>query len=275
MRTSSKYLAVGLLSVLLLVLGGCGNASNLTVVFPALGSADAAVLMTKNATVVIDTGETGDGSEVLDILSDNHRDTVDLLVISHYDKDHVGGAAELIEGCTVKRVIGSTSPKVSDETADYFAALEAADLTEEVLSAPMPLELDGMKLTILPPEQAVYSQEQSNNASTVVTVQYGSTSLFFAGDAMAERMAELIPELEPDAFDLIKLPHHGRDEDTTASLLPFFRDGASAILTSSKKEPESKQVLKLLKENGVTVFRTMDGPVTVTSDGKALTIEQD
>lgn len=274
MRTSSKVFAAVLMSSLLLLFGGCGNKSMLTVVFPKLGSADAAVLMTETATVVIDTGESGNGDQVLEILSDNHQDTVDLLVISHYDKDHVGGAAELLEGCTVKRVIGSTSPKVSDETADYYAALADTGLTEEVPSEPLVLELGGMALTIAPPQQSEYDKDQSNNSSTVVTVQFGDATLFFAGDAMAERMEELMPELEYNAFDLIKIPHHGRDDDTTTSLLPCFKDGGTAIITSSKKEPESQEVIDLLLSSGVTVYWTLDGTVTVTSDGTSLIIEQ-
>lgn len=275
MRTFNKSMIIGLLGTLLLLLGGCGNHSELTVVFPKVGSADAAVMMTESATVVIDTGETGDGDQLLEILSNNHRDTIDLLVISHYDKDHVGGAAEVLENCTVVRVIGSTSPKVSDETADYYAALADVGLTEEVLSEPLALELDGMRLSILPPETHEYDQDQSNNSSTVVTVQFGDTALFFAGDAMAERMAEVIPALAGKSFDLIKIPHHGRDDDTTTSLLPCFKDGAAAIITSSKKEPESETVLDLLQANGVTVYRTLDGAVTVTSDGHTLKIEQE
>ena len=274
MRTFSKIVIVSLLSALLLLLGGCGKSAMLTVVFPKLGSADAAVLMTKDATVVIDTGEISSGDNLLEILSDNRRDTVDLLVISHYDKDHVGGAAKLLKECDVKRVIGSTSPKVSDETANYYAALSELGLTEEVLSEPLSLELGGMKLTILPPQKAVYDEDQSNNASTVVTVQFGDTSMFFAGDAMAERMEELTPGLKGSSFDLIKLPHHGRDTDTTTSLLPFFKAGAAAVITSSKKEPESEMVLNLLTDSGVTVYRTLEGTVTATSDGTSLTIEQ-
>ena len=62
--------------------------------------------MTEEHTVVIDTGETEDAGTILDVLSDYHRDSIDLLVISHYDKDHVGGAAELMNSLTVHRVIG-------------------------------------------------------------------------------------------------------------------------------------------------------------------------
>ena len=94
MSTFSKRLfpILGLLMVLLL--SSCGKKSNdLTVVFPKLGAADCAILMTEDHTVVIDAGEAEDADTILDVLSDYHRDTIDLLLISHYDKDHVGGAA--------------------------------------------------------------------------------------------------------------------------------------------------------------------------------------
>ena len=262
------------LSALLLLLTGCGAQDTLTVVFPKIGSADAAVLMTKSATVVIDTGEDGDSDQVLKILDDHHRDTIDLLVISHYDKDHVGGAAEILNHCTVTRVIGSTSPKVSDETANYYTALAECGLTEEVLAKPLSLDLGGMALTILPPQQSEYSADQSNNSSTVVTVQYGNTGFFFAGDSMGQRVAELIPELKDNTFDLVKLPHHGRDADTTSDLLSCLKDGAAAVITSSKKEPESEAVLEMLQNSGISAYLTRNGTVTVISDGQSLQIKQ-
>lgn len=273
MRTSSKGRLLVLFALLLLLMG-CGGQDTLTVVFPKVGSADAAVLMTKSATVVIDTGEDGDGDKVLKILDDYHRNTIDLLVISHYDKDHVGGAAEILKHCTVTRVIGSTSPKVSDETANYYAALAECGLTEEVLSEPLSLNLGGMDLTILPPQQSEYSSDQSNNSSTVVLLQYGNTGLFFAGDSMEQRVTELLPELEGNPFDLIKIPHHGRDQDTTSDLLPCFKNGAAAVITSSKKEPESEDVLDTLQASGVSTYLTRNGTVTVTSNGQSLQIKQ-
>jgi beta-lactamase superfamily II metal-dependent hydrolase len=271
MRIFSK-LSVGLSTLLIaLMFSGCG--SKLTIVFPNLGSADCAILLTEHATVLIDTGESGDAEEILSTLATYQRSTVDLLLISHYDKDHVGGAAELLEKISVQRVIGSTSPKESSEYASYQAALQSCGLAEEVPDSVITIDLDGLELTIYPPERETYQENQSNNSSTVISAAYGDTHFLFTGDAMEERTAELLPVLQENgiSYDLIKVPHHGRELETTEAI--FSAAGNSntvAIITSSKKEQEDRSVKNALSNP----YLTRKGAVTVISDGKKLTVQQ-
>lgn len=277
MRTLSKLLA-GLCCLLLL--SGCrshisSKDSKLTAVFPKIGSADAALLITDTATVLIDTGEENDSDEILELLEEYGRSTIDLMLISHYDKDHVGGAAAIMDACAVKRVIGSTSPKDSPEMESYQAALKASKLTEEIPTAPLTISLGKLYLVVYPPQQASYSQDQSNNSSTVISISYGSTNFLFTGDAMAARTAELAPGLAENTYDLIKIPHHGRDVDTASQLLPAIKSGGAAVITSSKKEPENPELLTYLERSGLHVYLTRNGALTVTSDGTSLKISQE
>lgn len=270
---SKRFLPIlGLLFALLL--GGCGkkDMNDLTVVFPKLGAADCAILMTEDHTVVIDTGEAEDGAAILDVLSDYHRDTIDLLLISHYDKDHVGSAAELIASLTVRRVIGSSYPKESEEYDAYQSALSQAGLTEEILSSPETVTIsDDFTLNICPPEQSTYAEDESNNASVAVAVQYGDTRMLFTGDAMEERTEELLSEFS-GTFDLIKLPHHGRDKATASALSNAFgTDNTAYLVTSSKKEPEHKHLSEVLSG---PLYLTRDGTVTAVSDGSSVKITQ-
>ena len=277
MRTFSKRIAAALIPLAaLLVFGlmGCGKqeSDSLTVVFPDLGAADCTILMDETATVVIDTGEAGDGEAILDVLQAYDRDSVDLLVISHYDKDHVGGAAELLAGVSVKRVIGSTYPKDSEEYAAYQQSLADAGLTEELLTSPETVSVSGsLTLTVCPPEQAVYPEDMSNNASIAVAAQYGDTRMLFTGDAMEARTEELLTEFS-GSFDLIKLPHHGREKATAEALSDAFgTDGTAYIVTSSKKEPEHKHLSDAVSG---TVYLTRKGEITAISDGTTVKITQ-
>jgi competence protein ComEC len=274
MSTFSKRFLPILVLLIALLLGGCGkkDAEGLTVVFPKLGAADCAILMTEDHTVVIDTGEAEDAGAILDVLSNYRRNTVDLLLISHYDKDHVGGAAELIDALTVHRVIGSSYPKESVEYTAYQAALSQAGLTEEILSSPETVTIsDNFTLIICPPEQAAYAEDESNNASVAVEAEYGDTRMLFTGDAMEERTGEILSEFS-GTFDLIKLPHHGQEKDTAALLSDAFgTENTAYIVTSSKQEPEHK---KLQKAVSGTLYRTRDGDITAFSDGSTVKITQ-
>ena len=277
MRTFSKRIAAALflLTVLLTaVFTGCGkkDVNGLTVVFPKLGAADCAILMETSCTVVIDTGESGDGAAILDVLEAYGRESIDLLVISHYDKDHVGGAAELLASMPVERVIGSAYPKDSEEYDAYQQALADAGLTEELLSSPETFCVsDDLILTVCPPEQGIYSDHMSNNASVAVAARYGDTRILFTGDAMEERTDELLTEFS-GTFDLIKLPHHGRDKSTAQALSDAFGTEHTAyVATSSKKEPENKHL-----EDAVSgpLYLTRKGNITAISDGTTVKITQ-
>ena len=200
------------------------------------------------------------------------RDSIDLLLISHYDKDHVGGAAELIDSLTVRRVIGSSYPKESEEYAAYQSALSQAGLAEEILSSPETVTIsDDFTLNICPPEQSEYAEDASNNASVAVAVQYRGTRMLFTGDAMEERTEELLSEFS-GSFDLIKLPHHGRDKATASALSDAFgSDHTAYLVTSSKKEPEHKRLAEMLSG---PLYLTRDGTVTAVSDGSSVKITQ-
>ena len=173
MRTFSKAWVPALL--LLLCFSGCGKRDQMTVVFPKVGSADCAILMTEDATVLIDTGEDGDGDKILKLLSEYGRDRIDLMLISHYDKDHVGGADQILKALPVRRVIGSTSPKESEDYSEYLEALAAAGLSEEIPKEKMELSYGALKLTVYPPKEEVYPSDQRNNSSTAVSAAFGET----------------------------------------------------------------------------------------------------
>ncbi|MDE5563750.1 MAG: MBL fold metallo-hydrolase, partial [Oscillospiraceae bacterium] len=87
-----------LLSVLsgLLITGCTKNpdaAGVLTVIFLKVGKADGIVLQTAAHTVVIDCGEKSDGKKMVDFLEENGVKIIDYMILTHYDQDHIGGAA--------------------------------------------------------------------------------------------------------------------------------------------------------------------------------------
>ena len=69
---------------------------NVTVTALDVGKADALIVQTQNTVTVIDTGNKGDGKKIEKFLTKQGIDTVDTLIITHFDKDHVGGAARLV-----------------------------------------------------------------------------------------------------------------------------------------------------------------------------------
>ena len=263
---------------LCLLLTACGAAAagtetaagtELGVYFFAAGAADAIAITTENSTVVIDCGEKGFGKEIVSWLEERGIDYIDYLIITHFDQDHVGGAAKVINSVTVGTVLQSNCPKDSSEYEKYAAALENAGLEAVTVTSAMTFTLDGVTYTVDPPRSGSYDEDASNNSSLIVSVVNGGDRLLFLGDAMTERLEEFL-DTNSDTYDFIKVPHHGREETLMETLIASVQP-ETAVITSSDDEPEDESTVKTLENAGIAVFYTRTGAVALTSTGSGVT----
>ncbi len=277
-----KRLAVLLLAAALLLTGCAGDVtetapasaegSDLELHFFDAGAADAILLTTENSAVLIDTGEKGFGKTILAYLEEKRIEQIDYLIITHFDKDHVGGAAKVLNSIPVGKVLQSNQPKDSDEYENYVEALVNAGGNPVTVRETYVFTVDGVSYTVDPPRQTEYDEDSSNNSSLIVSVQHGKNRFLFAGDAQTLRLSEFL-DTNTTSFDVLKLPHHGRDEplldDLLASTKPTY-----AVITSSEEEPESDTVVGALEKAGIRVLLTRNQSVTLYSDGNIISIKE-
>ena len=135
MKTASilrRTVSCILLLLLLFLMCGCSSSSgaasaeekaesklSLDVYFFAAGKADAILLTTEKSAVLIDCGEKGFGQTILEKLSEKKIDRIDYLIVTHFDQDHVGGAAKVINNFPIGTVLQSNCPKDSEEYEKY------------------------------------------------------------------------------------------------------------------------------------------------------------
>ncbi len=242
--------------------------------FFSAGKADAALLTTENGTVLIDAGEKGFGKEIVSYLEGIGRTKIDYLIITHFDKDHVGGAAKVINSVEISNVLQSNYPKESDGYSNYLDALSDAAISPVTVRETYGFELDGVSFSVDPPAEEEYSHDPSNNSSLILTVKCGNETLLFTGDAENERMAEFINKGLAVDCSFMKIPHHGRWDKNLADLIEKTRP-EYAVITSSDDEPEDDETVELLTSSGVATYFTRKAPVLLRCDGKSLTLEYD
>ena len=227
---------------------------------------DAFILETENHTFVMDTGMNRKGKKLVEILKEHGVEKVDAIIISHYDKDHVGGADRVIDNFDVGTVYTTYRSKNSEEMAEYYAALKRKNLAETVVTEETTFEADGVTFTIYPPKSKSYVEDISNNSSLAMRVVNGNKSMLFTGDALDERIAELVntPGLESN---ILKVPHHGREKADFETFVNYINP-EYAVITSSKSEPAAPQVVEALENKGVKIYYTRDDKIifTITSD---------
>ena len=269
---------LALLLALFLLLTACGAkkvpeteaAAELTVHFFDAGKADAILLTTANGAVLIDAGEKGFGKTILAYLEEMGVEKLDYLIVTHFDQDHVGGAAKVLNNIAVGTVLQSNCPKDSEEYEKYVKALANADIKPVTVRETYTFTLDGVTYSVDPPRQTKYSSDNSNNSSLIVSVVNGENRFLFMGDAETERLAEFL-DANDTTCDVLKLPHHGKDEPLLSALLASTKP-AYAVITSSDEEPESAATVEALEAAGAQVLLTREGAVTLRSDGNRIEV---
>lgn len=145
--------------------------------------------------------------------------TIDALVLSHSDSDHIGGAAHILRDFHVRQLLASPYAQTSEE---WQALVPYLDDTEIVtVDAPLTFSLGDSRLdcTLLAP-----SDDGGENSNQVVSLlnDAGCTTLF-CGDTDSEDLTA-IPWTA--ATDLILVPHHGSKNSWNAG---FYRQHSPAL----------------------------------------------
>ncbi len=241
----------------------------LTVDFLKVGKADAAVISTENHVIVIDCGETTDGKKIRNCLNYLGRDTVDYMILTHYDQDHIGGAAKVINEFTVNRVFAADYDEPSDEFSALTEAMSAKSLSFDLITSVYTFSVDDVYFEIYPCQQKSYHDGNDNNHSLVVKMIHHDEVFLFTGDAMQERLVEI---MDIGDCDVLKEPYHGRE----VANLGDFLDKVSpeyAIVTTDEENYADATAQALADRNIETYVTFRDGNIRCTSTGSSVSFE--
>lgn len=236
-----------------------------------VGKADAIILKTENHCVIIDCGEKDDGEKIADYLAKNEISEVDYIIITHFDKDHVGGFSEAIQNAEVGSVV---CPNYDGHNNEYKKFIKILDEGKFIVTRPeedISFVTDDVLFEVSVPKRGTYA-EKDNDRSLVVSVTHGENKFLFAGDAEKERIDEILSEIDCE-YDFLKVPHHGRYGENTDKLISEVEPKYS-VICDSKKNPADEETLRVLEAAGSQIYRTANGDITVVSDGKEIKISQ-
>lgn len=242
------------------------KAAQVKVTFFDVGKGDAVLIETANHSMMIDCGYDDTADVILNYLREQETDRLDYLLLSHFDKDHVGGADRILAEIETETVLQPDYVPDGGQYGEYMEFMRAEGKVPVAVTETMELTLDGAELVIYPPQKESY-EEEDNDFSLVVSMRHGEGSFLFAGDCEKERLKELLAQKEFDlASDVLKVPHHGRREKNSQEFLDAVRP-AIAVITSSKEKPADEEICSVLEELGTDIYFTERGTVTVLWDG--------
>ena len=235
------------------------------------GKADAIILSKNNNYIMIDTGEESLGDDILAYFKKNSITKLEYLIITHFDKDHVGSASKVIDNIEIKEVLESNYPKDSIYYNNYRESLNNKNIEAKVINGNYEINLDDIKLVVNGPND-IYDKNESNNSSLIVSVAYKNNKFLFMGDAENQRIKDFI-SINDEKYDFLKVPYHGNYLKRLDDLLND-RNIKYAVITSSNSKLEASETIDMLNHHNVKYYLTRMGNISVLSDGNDIKIKQ-
>lgn len=236
-----------------------------------VGQGSATLLKSGRHAMLIDTGDSDQGTKIQLYLTKQGVENLDYLVLTHPDADHIGGAPVIITKFGIGQLFLSNYEKDNKTTQKVRDAMQYKGLTASDCQVGDTFALGNASFTILAP---VKEYADSNNASIALMVQNGNNRFLFTGDCEAEAEADLIASGADLSADVYLAGHHGSD---TASSQAFMDAVSPTYAVISCGEGNSyghphAEVLNRFRSMGIQVFRTDEqGSVIAESDGTGIT----
>jgi competence protein ComEC len=180
-----------------------------------IGQGNALLVRTATHALVYDTGpryspESDAGNRVLVPLLRALDERVDLVMLSHRDSDHTGGAAAVLTMQPRAALVSSLED--SHE-------LQAVRKSERCVAGRQ-WQWDGVDFLVLHPQAGDYDVGAKPNAmSCVLRISNGARTALLAGDLEAPQEARLVAAGAPLKSDLLLVPHHGSKTSSSAAFL--------------------------------------------------------
>lgn len=230
--------------------------------------ADCALLLSRGSCVMIDTGEEQDSGRILTALEENGVTAIDCMILTHPDKDHIGGAAAVAEAVKIQQVLVPDYGKKDARYQELLGQFEEQGIPVKVLERQKRASFGDLNLRVYPPARRSYKND--NDYSLAVLVQHGGVRMFFAGDAKKKRIEEF-SRYGLRKIDLYKVAHHGRDNAKGVKFIARLQPKIAVVTAAA---PEDKTG-KALKKAGTKVYCTVPGrTVTAVSDGETIEVTE-
>ena len=195
-------------------------------------------------------------------------DSLDGLVLTHADEDHVGGTPLLLRSLAVGEVVASCP------AADAQPLL---GLLQDARARGVPVRCAVAGVDALPgcadPAPVLWppplTPRKGNDASLVFRVSWGGRSLLLTGDLESEGEEALVDSGIDLRADVLKLGHHGSPGASSPAFLQAVRPGTAIVsgFRTRRQRDLSPETVRRVRAIGASLLATPEaGDVTVTVD---------
>ncbi|MFC2947695.1 helix-hairpin-helix domain-containing protein [Virgibacillus sediminis] len=240
--------------------------------FIDVGQGDSTLVISPTGhTMLIDGGKRSAGDEVVAYLQEQGIDTIDLLVATHPDADHIGGLIDVLEQIQVNQVLDSGTPHTTQTYMDYLTLIEEKNIPFQVAWTGQTIPFDeNLDLQVLNSSE---DSSDSNESSIVLKLSHGSVDMMLTGDADDDAEQRMVDKFDVEA-EILKVGHHGSYTSTSSSFL-LEVDPEIGVLSygeNSYGHPDA-DVVNRLWDYGTDLYSTCDSDdIVVDTNGNYFTV---
>jgi competence protein ComEC len=279
---STKWLVLPLLVVAILVWSVALTMPDdkLHVSFLDVGQGDAILIQTPNGqNLLIDGGP--DPQKINLELSKKlpfWDRTIDLVVCTQPQADHITGLVEVLQRYKVKQVLEPGLSYNSSIHQEWCSLVEEKQIKRDKAQAGQEIDLgNGIKLEVLNPPASLWvgTSDDVNNNGVVLRLSWGKFSFLFTADIGEEVEFELIGQRANLKSTMLKVSHHGSKTSTSQQFLAAVNPEVAVISVGEDNpfgHPSPEVLERLIDRLGEdSVYRTdEDGTIEFITDGEKL-----
>lgn len=269
-KLRSGYLLTGIVTGLILLFNYSRTLPDgkLHLVFCDVGQGDAAYVKFPDGRDMLIDG--GPNNQVLKCLS-NHMPfwdrEIDLVVLTHPQKDHLQGLLMVLERYKVNYFLRSEVVNSTEGFQQLIQLIQQEKIKQKLVAAGEQISVGNVILSVLSPSTSILGASTDiNDLSVVVWLRYATFDALFPGDA---RLSQGFDKIVRDVVEVLKVPHHGSKTGLSQEFLDWLKPRLAVISVGKNSYGHpAEEILEKLKANNIKIRRTdLVGSVEVLSDG--------
>lgn len=236
-----------------------------------VGQGDSILVQTPNGkNMLIDGGTKGSGTKVVNFLKSKGVSSLDVVVATHPDADHIGGLIAVLNSFKVNQFIDSGKVHTTQTYYEMLQLIDDKNIPFKVAKTGDKINLDSLiSATVLHADE---NAKSSNDASIVTRIVYGSVSFLLTGDAETAAESKMVSQYGNSLKSTyLKAGHHGSNSSSTTAFINAVKP-TGTILSYGKDNsyghPHAEVVKRLNAVNSKIYSTAQSGNITVTTDGK-------
>jgi competence protein ComEC len=200
--------------------------------------------------------------------------SLDTVVITHPDPDHIGGARTILRRFAPRAIWEGVPVPPHPARRALRAAAAEHGLEWRTVTAGDRVEIAGVEIAVLhPPLPDWERQRVRNDDSVVLSVRYGSVAVILPGDIGREGESRALAHVEHAPITIVKAPHHGSATSSTLEFVSALQPRA-VIFSAGRRNHfghPAPSVVARYRAIGAALFSTAeDGAVILETDGRTV-----